>query len=75
MATYSQSATLGLDANSIFVTEKIKLPDTAALVGGQQNAMMTGTQVLCKKPDGSQAYFTIDAERSIPGVSIILKAV
>lgn len=28
--------------------------------------------VLCKNPDGSQSYYRIDAERSIPGVSLVM---
>ena len=31
-----------------------------------------GSQVLCKNPDGSQSWYTIDAERSIPGVSLVM---
>ena len=69
MTTYSQSATVGLNANSIFTTELYTLPDTAATVGGQQNAMSTGTYVTVKLPDGSNVPMAIDAERSIPGIN------
>ena len=31
--------------------------------------------ILCKNPDGSQSYYRIDAERTIPGVSLVLIAV
>lgn len=35
--------------------------------GAEQNAMMLGTPFLCKGPDGGQAYYVYDAERSVPG--------
>jgi hypothetical protein len=44
-----------------------QLPDANALTGGQQNAMRNGTQVLCKMPDGSLKYCTIDPTRWVPG--------
>lgn len=43
-------------------------------LNGQNLAMSEGTQFLCLKPDGSSAYYTFDAERSLPG-SPVLKAV
>lgn len=42
--------------------------------GDVANAMSLNTQFLCKKPDGSSAYYTYDAERSTPG-NPVLKAV
>ena len=39
----------------------------------QQSNFRTGAQVLCKNPDGSQSWYTIDAERSLPG-AVVLKA-
>ena len=78
--TYSQSATIGLSANSPFAAlqqttfRHTILPDSSALVGGQQLAAATGAQILCLMPDGSQKFFTIDAERSRPG-AIVLVAV
>lgn len=79
--TYSLAAT-GLRADSPFTPKPLTLPDSAAQGinasiqqwGGPQNAMQLGSQVLCKKADGSQAWYTIDAERSTPG-NIVLKAV
>ena len=38
-----------------------------------QSEMARNTAILCKGPDGQLAYYTIDAERSIPGVSLILR--
>lgn len=71
--TYSLGAT-GILAGSVFAVATEKVGDSAGLLGSQQNAMRNGTQVLCKNPDGSQTYYTIDAERSTPS-SIVLKPV
>lgn len=77
--TYSL-ATIGFDAGQVFppalkpVSSQIaplQISDVNALPGAQQNAMQTGTQVLCKLPDGSQAYYTFDAERSTPGYPVM----
>lgn len=74
MATYSLAIT-GALADSPNLVTNITLPDTSAQVGGQANAAMVNTQMLCKNVDGSQSWYTIDAERSIPGVSRVLKRV
>lgn len=74
MATYSLAITGALADNPNLVTN-ITLPDTSAQVGRQANAAMVNTQMLCKNVDGSQSWYTIDAERSIPGVSRVLKRV
>lgn len=71
--TYSLSAT-GKRADSLFAVSTLKVGDTAGLAGSQQLAMAQGAQVLCKNPDGSQSWYTIDAERSLPG-ALIMKAV
>ena len=71
--TYSIGAT-GLPADSPFALSTLKIGDTAGLLGGQQLCMAQNTQVLCKKRDGSQAWYTIDAERSTPS-AVVLKAV
>ena len=52
----------------------VQIGDVAGLVGSQQLAMQQNTRVLCKNPDGSQTYYTIDAERSTPA-NIVMKAV
>lgn len=50
--------------------------DSVARYGGAQNAMMLGTPFLCQGPDGAQAYYTYDAERSNPDIGLrILKRV
>ena len=71
--TYSLAAT-GRLSGSLFAVVTEKVGDSAGLVGSQQLAMAQNTQVLCKNPDGSQSYYTIDAERSLPG-AVVLKAV
>lgn len=71
--TYSLGAT-GHAADALFGVDNVKIGDAAGLAGTQQGAMSQNTPVMCKRPDGSQAWFTIDAERSLPG-AIVLKAV
>jgi hypothetical protein len=81
--TYSQSIT-GINANARYnapatiqvgdsdiagnVNQKWA-PDTAGALTARNN------YILCKNPDGSQSYYRIDAERTIPGVSLVLIAV
>ena len=45
-----------------------------AKLAREQLAMAQGTQILCKNPDGSQSWYTIDAERS-SATDVVLKAV
>lgn len=40
--------------------------------GSWQGAMSRNSPILCKNPDGSQSWYRIDAERTIPGVSMVL---
>lgn len=47
------------------VTAQASLP--GAFSGAVQRAMMNNSYLLCKNPDGSQSYYTYDAERSTPG--------
>ena len=72
--TYSLSATGRRADQTPAVTEFVKIGDSAGLAGSQDNAMRNGTPVLCKNPDGSQSWYTLDAERSRPG-AIVLRAV
>lgn len=44
---------------------------TTATVGGMARTMRTGAQVLCKNPDGSSSWYTLDAERSTPTVPVL----
>lgn len=81
MATYSQSVT-GLNANTRYTPKSLQVADTDAAgnvavagVGAEQGVMSRGNQILCKNPDGSQSWYTIDAERSVPGVSLVMRAV
>lgn len=71
--TYSL-ASVGLNANSMFTPQLITVSDTDARAGDIAGDMQLGAQFLCKNPDGSQSYYTYDAERSTPG-NPVLKAV
>jgi len=71
--TYSLAAT-GQRSGQLFAVSNIKVGDSAGLVGSQQNAMAQNTPVMCKNPDGSKSWYTIDAERSTAS-SVVLKAV
>lgn len=51
------------------------LSDANARSGSLANAMQNGTAFLCKGPDGAERYYTIDAERSVPGLTTVLRAV
>ncbi len=83
MATYSL-ATTGLETGFITATERQTIPDAAipasgttivtATLGGMMQAMQQNTPLLCKGPDGSFKWYTLDAERSTPTVPV-LKAV
>lgn len=72
--TYSLAATGKRSDETPFEVSGIKIGDAAGLIGSQQNAMQNNTRILCKNPDGSQSYYTLDAERSTPA-NIVLKAV
>lgn len=71
--TYSL-ANLGVRADTPFTLANLAIPDSSARAGSQMQAGRLGTQVLVKRPDGSQAWYTFDAERSTPG-NPVLKAV
>ena len=72
--TYSLKATGKRADETPFEVSNVQIGDVAGLLGSQQLAMKQNTQVLCKNPDGSQSYYTIDAERSTPA-NIVMKAV
>ena len=54
--------------------QNIKVGDTIGADGAYNLSMRNNTQLLCKNPDGSQTYFTIDAERSTPN-NLVMKPV
>lgn len=82
--TFSQAIT-GINAGARYNTPKtVQVGDLDAAgnalnastdVGAQQGVMQRGNQILCKNPDGSQTWYTIDAERSIPGASLVMRPV
>lgn len=53
----------------------LTVSDSVATVGSEQMAMQLNSQFLCKGPDGGQALYTYDAERSVPGRTLVLKKV
>ena len=65
--TYS-IGTQGYLADNTIASAKpnLYLPDSACARDGmtRQQVMALGKQILCQQPDGSQAWFTLDAERS-----------
>ena len=70
--TYSLGIT-GVPAEQRFGVASHKVSDSVAEVGAQAGAMQRGTPFLAKGPGGEEAFYTYDAERSIPGVIRILK--
>jgi hypothetical protein len=79
--TYSLGVT-AINANSRYTPLTLNVSDadsTGDVVSNygpsQQTNMRSGAQVLCKNPDGSQSYYVIDAERSVPGVSLVMRPV
>ena len=72
--TYSLAVT-GLRAGDEYTAKTVQVGDSVARsYGGPQLAMQLNTQVLCKNPDGSQSWYTFDAERSTPS-NLIMKRV
>lgn len=70
--TYSLGIT-GARADNFAQPLNQTITDTSARApAAQQRAMMHGRAFLCKGPDGAERYYVYDAERSIPGVSMIL---
>lgn len=70
--TYSLSVTAMDGSNTRFTPAPLTIGDSAGRVGGQLNAMSDGSQILCKRADGSLGWFTIDPTRSVPGGSLVL---
>jgi hypothetical protein len=78
--TYSQSLT-GVNANARYNAPKTVQVGDVDIAGNalasdhaRDGLAMRGGMVLCKNPDGSQSYYTIDAERSYRG-QIIMRPV
>lgn len=72
--TYSLGVA-GINASSPFTAQVIDIGDSQARAGSQALAMSLGTQVLCKNPDGSLSWYTVDAERTTNYTAPILKRV
>ena len=71
--TYSIAST-GRRADSLFAVNEVTLGDSIGIASQQAKAMVTNAQTLCKNPDGSKPWYTIDAERSTAS-NVVLKAV
>jgi hypothetical protein len=72
--TYSLAVTGVAAGNSFQPSGQLTISDSACQSArGEQNVMQLGTAFLVKMPDGSQVWHTYDAERSIPGGSLVLK--
>ena len=71
--TYSLGVT-GKRADQDFAVSTLKVGDTVGPDNLHAQSMQLNTQILCKNPDGSQSWYTIDAERSLPG-ALVMKAV
>lgn len=72
--TYSLNVK-GVRADNPPQIQNITVSDPQAVAGGQALAMQLQTEFLCQRPDGSQRFYRIDAERSIPGQAPVLIAV
>ena len=80
--TYSQSIT-GINAGARYnAPATITVGDTDSAGDNQvnwapnvQQNLRDNDYVLCKGPDGAQKWYRYDAERTIPGVSLVLMPV
>ncbi len=81
--TYSLAAT-GAPADSPSLPLSLDVSDQAVTGGQTLSAVGAGAEqgmtrwnapVICRGPDGQEALYTYDAERSIPGVLRIMKKV
>jgi hypothetical protein len=73
--TFSLSVT-AMDVNdTTFTPATLKIGDSQGRAGSQEAGMRTGQQVLCKRPDGSLAWYSIVPTMSQAGSSIVLQAV
>jgi hypothetical protein len=70
--TYSL-AVLGTGAHNPFQPELLTISDPNAQLGSQASAMQTGLSFLCKRQDGSEALYRLDAERSTPALPVLIK--
>lgn len=69
--TYSLAVT-GQRADQEFAVAAYKVGDTVGADGNHNLAQMLNKQILCKGPDGSQRYYTIDSTRSTPSNLVLL---
>ena len=73
--TYSLSVTAISANHNRYTAATLTIGDSQGRPGSQQAGMNDGQQVLCKRADGSLAWYTIDPLRSTAGGSLVLQAV
>ena len=61
----------GTRADSVQALQNVKVGDSIGANGVYNLPMSANTQILCKNMDGSQTYYTIDAERSTPNNPVL----
>jgi len=77
MADTFSLAITGVSADNAQQPTKLwDIPDAACQTAGdEQQYMQLGTSFLVKLPDGSKVMCVYDAERSIPGVTRVLRRI
>jgi hypothetical protein len=68
--TYSLAVT-GAGSGQKFAQKVHTLPDSGATPGAMARAQRLNLPLLTLQPDGSQVYFTLEAERSTPANPIL----
>lgn len=68
--TYSLAVT-GAGIGQKFAQKVHTLPDSGATPGAMARAQQLHTPLLCLNPDGSQAYYVLDAGRSTPANPVL----
>ena len=63
--TYGRKVT-AVAAHHPLAVATLLLPDSAADLGAQQQAMARGKAVLAQNPDGTMSFYTFDYERWRP---------
>lgn len=77
--TFSQGIT-GVNANGRFAVKTVSVGDADnagdalnnVTVRSKDQTMTRGNQILCKNPDGSQSWYTIDSTRPVTGGQLTL---
>jgi hypothetical protein len=70
--TYSLAVT-GVLSHQPFATAQVTISDENARTGSMIQNVRLGTQFLCRRLDGSEAYYRFDAERSTPANPVLIR--